>query len=855
MKRKGLFRAMGNIDEKYIKSAESHFTESKGKRAASTVFKVLGYAASFALIIGFAVFMWITAQKYKDPQITPGESGYLTTVTEPATDKEPDITTDAVTDPVTDPATDPITDPVTDPPETQSVPEESKAEQIKKAIEEYLAQNKNGVTAKETVIGDSVITAFDEPFESFSGEFRGRFIKAASKIVTGGVTKYFAFISDGGEGAYFQMEWTETVGGYIFKYNDGQKLTVISGDDIRYGLDEAYGAGIGDNDMIAACRCFKSDAYAKIEKLPVYVNGNSTGIYAEKIQDMYMIPFVSLMDKICGVTSRGDGVYGFVYNDTEYCINVKSMEAGVDKGANLLLIAPGDDYSGRIADPMRAEGDQELYVERKILFSTFFKFSGIDAKFVYKNDKLEITVTPKETKPPVVLVGSITVNAPQTSLKVGETMKLTATVSPDDAANKDVIWSIASGSSYAKISSDGTLTAKAAGVCTVRAKAADGSGVTANIKITIEDPVPEVFEEVVYLPVEAPQRTLTADETERLYRIYVNIMRNYSHITPGERFQIWVAGVEPDIKLSVNDVNLEIISGSQYAELDQRGVFAAKAEGEVKIRATLKANPAIKAERTVTITHPKKIDTWRGSGTFRDPYLIESVEDFEKIRTVCGVDSNECYWFRQTKDLDFSGISWVPFGAFFTHNYDGGGHKITNVTVDQNVSREPSLFGYVKMSVIKDLTIENFTNVNIAYRCFDGGVLFGAGIGSSVFNCHVKNATVDLRGNEASTVGGFVGTTVEPCIFVGCTTNAVCKAVSEVGGFIGTVQMDEMASVFYNCKATGTSESTGDPARCGGFFGKGEGYSESILDWLLKVHYVKGCTSTQRDKVLEAANG
>ena len=177
-----------------------------------------------------------------------------------------------------------------------------------------------------------------------------------------------------------------------------------------------------------------------------------------------------------------------------------------------------------------------------------------------------------------------------------------------------------------------------------------------------------------------------------------------------------------------------------------------------------------------------------------------------------------------------------------------------NVTVDPNVAREPSLFGYVKMSVIKDLTIENFTNVNDAYRCFDGGVLFGAGIGSSVFNCHVKNATVDLQGDEASTVGGFVGTTVEPCIFVGCTTNAVCKAVSEVGGFIGTVQMDEMASVFYNCKATGTSESTGDPARCGGFFGKGEGYSESILDWLLKVHYVKGCTSTQRDKVLDAAN-
>ena len=452
-------------------------------------------------------------------------------------------------------------------------------------------------------------------------------------------------------------------------------------------------------------------------------------------------------------------------------------------------------------------------------------------------------------EPPATLVSSITINAPQTSVEAGATVKLTATVKPDDADNKEILWGIVSGSSYGKISSDGTFTAKSAGVCTVRAKAADGSDVKADIKITVTEPAPvETFEEAVLLPVDAPQRTLTADEKERLYRIYINIMRDYKRVAPGERFQIWVSCAEPDIKLSVNDVKFEIVSGSQFAELTDKGVFTAKADGEVKIRASLKSDPSLKAERTVTITVPEKVGTWQGSGTFRDPYLISSVEDFEKMRTVSQSGSNVSYWFRQTKDLDFSGVSWTPF-QMFTHKYDGGGHKIKNVTVDPGVSAYPSLFGYVKLAVIKDLTIEHFTLRNSVYRCYDAGVLFGAGIGSSIFNCTVRDAVVELTGSEGSVAGGFAGSSVEPCVFAHCSTDASCKAVFEAGGFIGNVELDEMATIFYDCRATGTAESTGDPNRCGGFFGNKQG----MFEWFIKTHYIIDCACSQKDNVIEAA--
>ena len=463
------------------------------------------------------------------------------------------------------------------------------------------------------------------------------------------------------------------------------------------------------------------------------------------------------------------------------------------------------------------------------------------------------TAEPPVTEPPATLVSSIAINAPQTAVEVGKTVKLTATVKPDNADNTDVIWSVVSGSAYGRIASDGTFTAKAAGVCTVRAKAADESGVKADIKITVTEPAPaEVFEEAVLLPVDAPQRTLTADEKERLFRIYINIMRNYECVTPGECFQIWVSCAEPDIKLSVNDVKFEIVSGSQFAELTDKGVFTAKAEGEVKIRVSLKSDPGLKAERTVTITVPEKVGTWKGSGTFRDPYLIESVEDFEKIRDVSKYDSKVCYWFKQTKDLDFSGILWKPF-HWFTHKYDGGGHKITNVTVDSDRdSYYKSLFGYVQLAVIKNLTVEHFTLKNDVTHCFDAGVLFGAGACSSFFNCTVRDAVVELTGSEAAVAGGFAGASVEPCVFAHCSTDAVCKATFEAGGFIGNIELDEMATIFYDCHATGTAESTGDPARCGGFFGNKQG----MFDWFIITHYIIDCTCVQQDNIIEAsANG
>lgn len=69
---------------------------------------------------------------------------------------------------------------------------------------------------------------------------------------------------------------------------------------------------------------------------------------------------------------------------------------------------------------------------------------------------------------PEVAVTSVTFENNTLTIEAGETATLTATVLPDNASNKNVTWSVVSGSSYASVA-DGVVTAIAAGEAVIRA--------------------------------------------------------------------------------------------------------------------------------------------------------------------------------------------------------------------------------------------------------------------------------------------------------------------------------------------------------------------------------------------------
>ena len=93
--------------------------------------------------------------------------------------------------------------------------------------------------------------------------------------------------------------------------------------------------------------------------------------------------------------------------------------------------------------------------------------------------KAECVVTVK-TK-----VSSITLNETQKTLELGQTFQLEASITPNDATDKTVVW--ASGNeAVATVSETGLVTAVKTGTTTITVTAGDGGGAKASCKIVIE---------------------------------------------------------------------------------------------------------------------------------------------------------------------------------------------------------------------------------------------------------------------------------------------------------------------------------------------------------------------------------
>ena len=91
----------------------------------------------------------------------------------------------------------------------------------------------------------------------------------------------------------------------------------------------------------------------------------------------------------------------------------------------------------------------------------------------------EITV-----KKPVVVASSVVLNKTEAEITVGDTLQLTATVLPEDAADKTIVWT-SSDEKVAKVDADGKVTAIKAGEVEIKASSAV-DGVNAVCKLTVK---------------------------------------------------------------------------------------------------------------------------------------------------------------------------------------------------------------------------------------------------------------------------------------------------------------------------------------------------------------------------------
>lgn len=105
-------------------------------------------------------------------------------------------------------------------------------------------------------------------------------------------------------------------------------------------------------------------------------------------------------------------------------------------------------------------------------------------------------------------VTGVTLDKTTLSLAIGQSQKLTATITPNDATNKDVSWS-SDNTNIATVSPDGTITAKAVGTAKITVKTADGDK-TAVCTVTVTNAA------VTGVTLNKTSTTLEVGKTEQL---------------------------------------------------------------------------------------------------------------------------------------------------------------------------------------------------------------------------------------------------------------------------------------------------------------------------------------------------
>lgn len=185
-----------------------------------------------------------------------------------------------------------------------------------------------------------------------------------------------------------------------------------------------------------------------------------------------------------------------------------------------------------------------------------------------KSATFTVTVTKK-----VIKVTKISLSASTLLTKVGRTEKITATVTPTNADNREVTWS-SSAPTVASVDQSGNIIAKSVGNATITVTAKDGSGVTATCWVNVTDI------KVTGITLNKTTLNIKTGATEQLTARVQPTDATNSKVT-------WSSN-EPTV-----------------AEVDQTGMITAKKEGSAVITVTAQDGSGKTATCQVNVTDIK----------------------------------------------------------------------------------------------------------------------------------------------------------------------------------------------------------------------------------------------------------
>lgn len=156
---------------------------------------------------------------------------------------------------------------------------------------------------------------------------------------------------------------------------------------------------------------------------------------------------------------------------------------------------------------------------------------------------------------------------------------------------------------------------------------------------------------------------------------------------------------------------------------------------------------------------------------------------------------NELAWFaseikpgnsnlsaRLGSDIDLGNYDWTPIGGTsltyaFTGSFDGDGHTITGLFIDNANATYQALFGYVADASISNLTVEG----QISAKQYVGGIAAYMGKNSTIDRC-VNNVEISASGNY---VGGIAAAGLNTSTLSNSCNLADIKGNMYVAGLLG----------------------------------------------------------------------
>lgn len=222
---------------------------------------------------------------------------------------------------------------------------------------------------------------------------------------------------------------------------------------------------------------------------------------------------------------------------------------------------------------------------------------------------------------------------------------------------------------------------------------------------------------------------------------------------------------------------------------------------------------------------PSGVSPFNGDGTAAVPYKITTAAQLAKLAGLVNAGntdySDKYYQLQNDLDLSAYGVSndfnsgkgWVPIGrsnAKFKGHFDGDGHAISGLIINDSFLDYAGLFGYVSGGSVYCLSVKN---ASIAAGGSTGGVAGRTDESTQIYNCSVSGS-MSGSGNIGGIAGYLSSSTVGNCY-----STANVTGTTNIGGLAGYLDSGKVEYSY----ATGAVSCTGSYA--GGVAGRAVIYS------------------------------